>query len=168
MHWISDYIEEILFVEMCEREVAEDIQPLVPPVPLSSSEVMKDPYIHWLPSYIEDQLYIEMCENEVRDPYGSYGDKVSKYYLEAARYAGRISAGNFEGENAIYKPVFQIRAKDFTARLQAELKLLRKRSPDTLKRVVENAVFRILRARHKLIFFDYIQNEGLAWRFVKD
>lgn len=122
--------------------------------------------IHWLPSYTSDQLYLEMCEKEVKDPHGSYGDTISKYYLEAAKYAGRISAGDFERENAIYKPVFQVRAKDFTTRLQDELKLLKKQSPDTLKRVVQNSVFRIFRARHKIIFFDYIQAEALRWRFV--
>jgi hypothetical protein len=143
-----------------------DIANAVPPVPLSSSEVMKDPYMHWLPSYASDQLYIEMCEKEVEDPHGRYGNRISKYYLEAAKYARRISAGDFQGENAKLKPIFKISSKDLTTRLESELKLLKKTSPDTLKRVVENAIFRIFRARHKMIFFDYIQAEALRWRFV--
>ena len=49
----------------------------------------------WLPSYLEDQLYIQMCEKEIEDPQGKYGEKISKYHLEAAKYAGRISAGDF-------------------------------------------------------------------------
>lgn len=51
--------------------------------------------IHWLPRYIEDQLYMEMCQKEIEDPQRRYGEKISKYYLEAAKYAGRISAGDF-------------------------------------------------------------------------
>jgi hypothetical protein len=58
---------------------------LVPPVPLSIDEVIDGFVIHWLPSYIEDILYIEMCGTEIQDPQGSPGDKISKYYLEAAK-----------------------------------------------------------------------------------
>jgi hypothetical protein len=52
------------------------------------------------------------------------GDEVNYYYLQAAKYAGRISAGNFDGPNAKHKPIFEIRYKDFTPRLQAELQSL--------------------------------------------
>jgi hypothetical protein len=135
----------------------------------NETSLTKEPELsHWTSRYIEEQLYVEMCEKEVEDPHGSYGNRISKYYLGAAKYVCRISAGNFEGENVKYKPIFEIHAKDFTSRLHAELKLLRKRSPDTLKQVVQNSVFRIFRARHKIIFFDYIQAEGLNWRFVED
>jgi hypothetical protein len=138
---------------------------LVPPVPLSLDKAIKGPITHWLPSYIEDKLYLEMCETEIADP-NSPDDKISRYYLEAAKYAGRISAGNFDGENAKYKPVFQIHYKDFTRMLQDELQQLLKESPITLASVVENTVFRIFKARHKRIFFEYIESQGLNWRFV--
>jgi hypothetical protein len=138
----------------------------VPPVPLNSCSAIKGNEKHWLPSFIVDELYLQMCQTEIEDP--QYGGKISRYYLEAAKYAGRISTGNFDGENAKYKPVFEIHYKDFTARLQAELLLLMKHSPSTLGRVAENAVFRIFKARHKLIFYDYIQCDGLNWRFVTD
>jgi hypothetical protein len=118
----------------------------------------------WLPSYIEDILYIEMCETEIKDPQN--GGKISRYYLEAAKYARRISAGNFDSKNAKYKPVFEIHYRDFTPRLQDELKLLLKESPRTLKEVVQDAVFRIFLARHRMIFHQYIENDGLKWRFV--
>ena len=127
-----------------------------------------DKLLTGLPVYIADELYVEMCEAEIEDAEGSDGEKISRYYLEAAKYAGRISAGNFDGTNAKHKPVFQIHYNDFTARLQAELALLLKDSPNTLASVVENAVFRIFKDRHKLIFYDYIENEGLNWRFVAD
>ena len=122
---------------------------------------------HWLPSYIEDKLYFEMCEKEIQDPI-SPRDKISRYYLEAAKYAGRISAGNFDGSNGKYKPIFEIHYNDFTPRLQAELQSLLKDSTESLARVVQGAVFRIFKARHKRIFFEYIQSGGLNWRFVKN
>ena len=131
----------------------------VPPVPLSSSKAIKGPATHWLPSYIKDILYIEMCEAQkvqVDNPFGggdtkykyTYDDdKISKYYIEAAKYAGRISWGDLdENENQKHKPVFEINPNDFSPRLQAELMLLFKTSPDTLRRVVQNAVFRIFKA----------------------
>ena len=137
----------------------------VPVVPLNSYEAINGREKHWLPSFIADELYLQMCETEVEDP--QCGGKISKYYIEGAKYAGRISAGNFDGENAKHKPVFEIHYNDFTPRLQDELLLLKK-SPNTLSRVVQNAVFRIFKARHKLVFYDYIENEGLNWRFVSD
>ena len=77
-----------------------------------------------------------------------------------AKYAGRISAGNFDSANAKYKPVFEIHYNDFTPILQEEPQLLLKDSPSTLRRVVQNAVFRIFRPRHKRIFFEYVQAQG--------
>jgi hypothetical protein len=140
----------------------------VPPVPLNSCAAINGSEKHWLPSFIEDQLYIQMCEKEIEYRQGQCGKKISKYYLEAAKYAGRISAGNFDGANAKYKPVFDIHYKDFTPRLQAELLLLMKESPSTLRRVVQNAVFCIFKARHEHIFYQYIETDGLNWRFVSD
>jgi hypothetical protein len=128
---------------------------------------------HWTSSYIEDILFIEMCERGpiVDDPgilSMKAGGKINYYYLGAAKYAGRISAGNFDGPNAKHKPIFEIRYNDFTPRLKAELQALLKDSPTTLARVVQDAVFRIFKARHKRIFFEYIQSEGLNWRFVRN
>jgi hypothetical protein len=107
-----------------------------------------------------------MCEKEIEDPQGRYGEKISKYYLEAAKYAGRISAGDLSklpGE-----PVFGIDPKDFTHRLTAELAELYK--PDnmqSLNPVIKGAVFRIFKARHEMIFFQYIQSSKFHWRFIK-
>jgi hypothetical protein len=142
-----------------------------PPDPIPSEQAVDvdvdvNGITHWSSGHIADVLFIEMCEAEIDDPQGSYGDKVSKYYLEAAKYAGRISASYFDGANAKYKPVFELRYNDFTPRLQAELQLLLKESPSTLVSVVEDSVFRIFKARHKLIFYDYIEHEDLNWRFV--
>jgi hypothetical protein len=129
---------------------------------------------HWASSYIEDILFVEMCERGtiVDDPgilsTKTNGGKINYYYLEAAKYTGRISAGNFDGPNAKHKPIFEIHYNDFTPRLQAELQALLKDSPTTLARVVQDAVFRIFKARHKRIFFEYIQSEGLNWRFVRN
>jgi hypothetical protein len=140
---------------------------LVPPTPLSLCSAINEPVIHWCTSKIEDNLYMEMCEVEVQvlDPTAK-SNMVRRYYIEAAKYALRISAGNFERQNAKYKPVFEIHYNDFTPRLRAELKSLLKSSPSTLASIVENAVFCIFKARHKLIFYDYIENERLKWRFT--
>ena len=140
----------------------------VPAVPLNSCQAVNGKEEHWLPSFIADELYLQMCESEIQDRHGKYRRKISRYYLEAAKYAERISAGNFDGKNAKYKPVFEIHYGDFTRRLQNELLLLMKQSPSTLNRVVQDAVFRIFKAKHTLIFYQYIENDGLNWRFVAD
>ena len=118
----------------------------------------------WLRSYIEDKLYIQMCEKEVEDPQGKYGEKISKYHLEAAKYAGRISAGDFS-QLGMNGPTFLLDSKDFTPRLTAELAELYKTDQESLDRVVKEAVFRIFKARHKIIFYQYIQGSSFEWRF---
>lgn len=118
---------------------------------------------HWQPSYTGDQLYLQMCENEIEDP---HGNKINKYYVEAAKYVGRRSAGNFDGKNAKHKPVFHLDPNDFSPELRANLIERLKTSKESIHRVVEDAVFRIFLARHKMIFYQYIQAEGLRWRFV--
>jgi hypothetical protein len=146
----------------------------VPPVPFSSYKAINGQVSHWTTSYIADVLFKEMCESGliVEDPgilsKKANGGKINYYYLEAAKYAGRISGGNFDVSNGKLKPIFQIHYNDFTPRLQAELQSLLKHSPSSLARVVQDAVFRIFKARHKRIFFEYIQSEGLNWRFVSN
>ena len=128
---------------------------------------------HWLPSYTVDQLYIQMCEKEVEDPHGRYGHKISKYYLEAAKYAARIIAGDSShldtidmDNNTTNGPTFLLDSKDFTPRLTAELAKLYKTDKESLDRVVKEAVFRIFKARHEMIFYQYIQGSRFQWRFV--
>jgi hypothetical protein len=137
---------------------------LVPPAPMSSYQADNEQVTHWTTSYIADVLFNEMCERSlfVDNPRISSDGEANYYYLQAAKYAERTSAG----PNAKQKPTFEIRYKDFTPRLQAELRLLLKDSPSSLDRVVQDAVFRILEDRHKRIFFEHIQSEGLNWRFV--
>jgi hypothetical protein len=122
--------------------------------------------IHWLTSYIEHQLYLQMCETKstaTADVDTKNERKVNWYYFEAAKYAGRISAGDFSGQNAKYRPIFRLNREDFCARLKAELAKLPK---ETIHRIVTEAVFRIFRARHKMIFYQYIENERLRWEFI--
>jgi hypothetical protein len=114
---------------------------IVPSTPTSSYQAINGLVTHWLPSYIADQLFIEMCQAGIDDPKGIDGEKISNYYIEAAKYAGRISAGNFEGENVKYKPVFDIHYNGFTPRLQEELQLLLKDSPTTLARYYQLIVW---------------------------
>jgi hypothetical protein len=105
---------------------------------------------------ISDMLFIEICS----------GPNANWYYAEAATYARRASAGNFDGKNAKYKPVFRLDSKHFSHELRANLAERRKTSIESLHRVVEDAVFRIFRARHKMIFYQNIEAEGLRWVFV--
>jgi hypothetical protein len=136
----------------------------------SSYQKQVDDDAAWTTEYLIDQLYIEMCEVQkvqANDP--SRGPQ-KEYYIKAGRYAGRVSLhNNFEAkENKKYKPVFEINPCDFSPRVQAELKSLLKTSPDTLRRVVQGAVSRIFKARHKMIFYQYIENEGVNRSFVVD
>ena len=123
---------------------------------------------HWLTSYIEDQLYLQMCESKeilTRKQLlmgEVYYENLNQYYARAATYASRISAGDFSGKNAKYKPVFRLNLEDFTPKLKAELSELPK---ERIHQIVTKAVFRIFRARHKMIFHQYIETEGLLWRF---
>lgn len=148
----------------------------VPPVPRNSHDMVYSKEEHWLPSYIVDQLYVQMCEKEIEDPQGKYGQKISRYYLGAAKYAGRISAGDFGqscrgsggcggGSSTARGPIFLLDLKDFTPRLTAELADLYKTDKASLDRVVKEAVFRIFKARHKMIFYQYIQGSSFEWRF---
>jgi hypothetical protein len=137
----------------------------VPPVPLNSHDMVCSKEEYWLPSYIEDELYIQMCEKEVADPQGKCCEKISKYYLEAAKYARRISAGDFDqiGTNHL---TFLLDSKDFTPRLTAELAELYKRDKESLDRVIKEAIFRIFKARHKMFFYQYIEGSRFRWRFI--
>jgi hypothetical protein len=148
--------------DICDVNKENNSNNNMSPVSLKSHDVVydKDP---WLSSYITDQLYIEMCEKEIEDPHGQYGKKISKYYVEAAKYAGRISAGEFRNADG---PIFLLGSKDFSPRLTAELADLYKTARETLDRVVRDAAFRIFKANHRRIFYQYIQSGQFRWRFV--
>ena len=140
----------------------------VPEVFLSNGKFNAEA-IHWLPSHIVDQLYLQMCESReipIKKQLLTgeiYCDNQNKYHVEAATYAGRISAGDFSGKNAKCRPVFQIDLADFSSRLKIELAELPK---ETVHRIVTEAVFRIFRARHRMIFHQHIENERLRWVFL--
>jgi hypothetical protein len=163
--------------ELSQGAAQEDLQTnstnkdnRLPPVPLSSRDLAYSKEEYWLPSYIEDQLYLEMCEKEIEYP-SKYAEKMSKYYLQAAKYAGRISAGNFSqschggDSNTASEPIFSLELKDFSPRLTTELAELYNTDKNLLDRVVTEAVFRIFKARHTMIFYQYIQCSEFRWRF---
>lgn len=106
-----------------------------------------------------------MCKKEVEDPQGKYCEKISKYYLEAAKYAGRISAGDFS-QLCTTGPTFLLDSKDFTPSLTAELVELHEEDKESFDRVVKQAVFRIFKARHKILFYQYIESSRFQWRFL--
>lgn len=124
--------------------------------------------IEWTPAYISDRLYLEMCSTDKKAVIYEGTDKEQKinwFYAEAATYARRRSAGNFDGKNAKYKPIFHLDPNGFSPELRANLIERLMTSKESLHRIVEDAVFKIFLARHKMIFYQHIEAEGLRWRF---
>jgi hypothetical protein len=118
-------------------------------------------------STIADTLFLEMCDlgplvDHTCDSNDAckYGVQMNKYYLRALEYARRISLGDFSGENAKYEPEFVIDFEDFSPELRSQL-LIAKESLDI---IVTEAVFRLFKARHKMVFYDHIQPHKLRWR----
>lgn len=135
---------------------------------LAMARVVTDK-VEWSSAYTSDRLYLEMCRTNIKAVIFEGTDKEQKinwFYAEAATYARRRSAGNFDGKNAKYKPVFHLILKSFSSELRANLVERQKTSIQSLHRVVEDAVFMIFRARHPMIFYQHIEAEGLRWRFV--
>jgi|GEM_PF-2208146 len=131
------------------------------------------PEDNWLTSYTIDQLFIQMCDGPLVDHRCSityrypkckylYLQQISFHYIEIDNYARRVSVGNFEGKNAKYKPRIIINAENFTPKLKEELKAAAKEK--ALELIVTEAVFRIFKARHKLIFYEHIEPHKLNWR----
>jgi hypothetical protein len=123
----------------------------------------------WWPSHISDQLYLEMCRTSKK---GIITDETGKerernwYYVEAALYAGRRSRGDFRGKNAKYKPVFRLDLSTLSSELKSALTERVKTSKEAILQVIENGVFKLLRARHEMIFYEYIEKEPLRWEFI--
>ena len=117
---------------------------------------------YWLTSKIEDELYLEMCRKETADSNSRYGDPIKKYYRRAAKYAGRISAGNFSDGN-IPRPVMEINLSDFTPRLVAELAQLRKQDMPMFRHVIKTVLSRMFSSRHPMIFHEHIEPNGICW-----
>jgi hypothetical protein len=126
----------------------------------------------WTSNKIADQLFLEMCEHgpTVDDPgilsKNTNGGRINYYYLEAARYAFRISAGNFEAENKQYKPVFRLYSEHFSAELRVALSDRLRTSKESLHDVVQEGVFKLFRSRHKMIFYEHIEIEPLGWELI--
>jgi hypothetical protein len=116
---------------------------------------------------IADQLFIEMSENtrtvllykDTKKPH-----EVNYYHAEAATYARRMSAGDFSNPK-IEAPVFKLNIVDFSPRLQTHL--LKSKKFGTLNDIVKQAVFKLFRARHKMIFYEHIEPKKFRWKFVK-
>jgi hypothetical protein len=119
----------------------------------------------WSSSYTADQIFLEICERGpmIEDPRDST-KKINKYYLEAAKYAGRISAGDFSDPKT-EKPVFKLDSNNFSPRLQTHL--LESKKDGMLNDIVKDAAFKLFRARHKMIFYDHIEPKKFRWEFVK-
>jgi hypothetical protein len=154
---------------VAESDIKTGQQTAVLPEVFLANGKFNDEAIHWLPSHIVDELYLQMCESKeitiTKELLTGeiYCGSQNKYYTEAATYVGRISAGDFSGKNAKWRPVFRLYLEDFSPRLKAELAELPK---ETVHRIVTEAVFRIFRDRHRMIFHQHIENDRLRWEFV--
>lgn len=149
---------------------------LVAGVDVEDSDTSQNIYpIGMTRSAIADMLFIEMCD---RGPIVTHpctierrctGDckrvdqQVNKYYYRAAKYAGRISAGDFSGRNANKnRPIFEIDLEDLSPQLQEQLRYAK----ESLDLIITEAAFKLFRARHKHIFFEHIQPQKLGWKLI--
>jgi hypothetical protein len=135
---------------------------------ITIQELVPKGHIELTSAAMSDRLFLEMCStNKLAVIYQGQKNeqKINWYYEQAATYARRASAGNFDGKNAKYKPVFHLDEKDFSPELRANLVERLNTSKESLHTVVEDAVFMIFRARHRMIFYQHIEADGLRWRF---
>jgi len=128
--------------------------------------------LHKTDSRIADELFLEICdrgpivthpctiERECTEDCAYADERLNKYYYRAAKYAGRISVGNFSGRKAKYRPIFELDLEDFSQELQEELRTAK----ESLDLIITEAVFKLLRARHKRIFYEDIQPRRLRWK----
>ncbi len=94
-------------------------------------------------------------------------DNTNKYDYEADTYVNRLTFGDFSNSDPdIRKPVFRLDCNDFSAELKLNLVERVKAGKQSIHRVVERAVYRLIRAMHETAFFDHIKDQRLNWRFV--
>ncbi len=140
---------------------------------LTAGVIVNENEQEWLTSNLIDEFYQQMCEGPLVDHKCNityrypkckylYLQQISSHYIEADNYARRVSVGNFEGKNAKYKPRFIVNAVNFTPKLKEELRIAA--AEKALPNIITKAVFRIFRARHKLIFYEHIEPHKLNWR----
>ena len=96
-----------------------------------------------------------------------YDDSTNKYDHEADKYVNRLTFGDISNsKTTAEKPVFEIDPNDFSSELKADLAERVMRGKESIHRVVQTAVYRLLRARHETAFFDYIKDRRLRWEFI--
>jgi hypothetical protein len=130
-------------------------------------------YVERTPESISDLLFYEMRSlkpiSVIRTDLVSgeqYEDNsTNKYDYEADTYVNRLTFGDFSNPK-IEKPCFRLDSRDFSSELKANLGERVMRGKESIHRVVQTAVYRLLRARHETAFFDYIKDKRLTWRFV--
>src|SRR6266581_4616815 len=89
-----------------------------------------------------------------------YDDSTNKYDQEADTYVNRLTFDDFSNPKT-EKPTFQIDPNDFSSELKSNLAERIMRGKESIHRVVQTAVYRLIRARHETAFFDYIKDKRL-------
>lgn len=125
------------------------------------------------PSAIEDLLFYEMRSVKpipiIRTDLASgeeYEDNsTNKYDYEADTYVNRLVFGDFSNPNTP-KPEFRLDCRDFSKELKENLAERVRCGKESIHRVVQNAVYRLIRARHPDAYLEYIKDKRLNWRFA--
>jgi hypothetical protein len=148
-------------IQVKDKDKDKEKKGLVEPRPMTSSA-------------IEDLLFYEMRSlkpiSVVRTDLVSgeqYKDNsTNKYDYEADTHTNRLVFGDFSNPTQTPKPVFRLDCRDFSAELKENLVERVKCSKDSIHRVVQNAVYRIIKARHPDAYLEHIKDKRLNWRFV--
>jgi len=128
---------------------------------------------HWTSSRIEDQLFYEMRSLKPRrvmrvdlttgELY--LDDSTNKYDFEADTYTNRLVFGDFS-DSSTERPVFRLDPRDFSSELKVNLAERIRCGKRAIHRVVQNAVYRLIMARHQDDYLEHIKDKRLNWRFV--
>ncbi|PWU82414.1 MAG: hypothetical protein DLM72_01980 [Candidatus Nitrosopolaris wilkensis] len=131
------------------------------PVDYKSSHVEKTS------AAISDQLFRQMCRSKKKATIFADTNKVREinfFYAEAATYVRRLTFGKFD--NGAARPIFHLDCSGLSEQLKADLIERVKTGKEAIHRVVEDSVYRLLRAHFELMFYEHIEPKRLNWRFV--
>jgi hypothetical protein len=92
-------------------------------------------------------------------------DSTNKYDYEADTYVNRIIFGDFSNPK-MEKPCFRLDCRDLSPELKVNLSERVQCGQSSIHRVVQNAVFRLMRARRQPEYLEYIKDTHLNWRFI--
>jgi hypothetical protein len=93
-------------------------------------------------------------------------NSTNKYDYEADTYTNRLVFGDFSNPNTP-RPIFRLDYRDFSQELKENLAERVHSGGGAIHRVVQNAVYRLIRARHPDAYLEHIKDKRLNWGFVE-